>query len=184
MYRASRGLPTCDADRGAKLQMLHQPQGRRPRHRESIKAMSEPDETTRVYDECTPARSSTSDAALDPTTHLAAAMDDEPATEMRRPQRMRLDEQQSYSPVPFLGKCVCECQGGHSIDHCGHQHARPSLPHVLCSAPCQQEAQTSATIRPHRVCGLPSRAQLIRTTVEQRYEQRAIVDSQRRTYRS
>ena len=42
-------------------------------------------------------------------------MDDEPATEMRRPQRMRLDEQQSYSPVPFLGKCACEWQGGHSI---------------------------------------------------------------------
>ena len=43
-------------------------------------------------------------------------MDDElAATEMRRPQHMRLDEQQSSSPVPCLDKCVCKCQGGHSI---------------------------------------------------------------------
>ena len=80
--------------------------------------MSEPD-TCGVFDECTPAKRSRSSncehAALDPTTHQAAAMDDELATEMRRPQRMRLDEQQSCSPVPFLEKCVCECQGGHSI---------------------------------------------------------------------
>jgi len=79
--------------------------------------MSEPD-TCGVFDNCAPAkrnRSSKCDSALDPTTHQAAAMDDELATEMRRPQRMRLDEQQSYSPVPFLDKCVCECQGGHSI---------------------------------------------------------------------
>lgn len=43
-------------------------------------------------------------------------MDDElAATEMRRPQHKRLDEQQSSSPVPCLDKCVCKCQGGHSI---------------------------------------------------------------------
>ena len=78
--------------------------------------MSEPG-TCGVFVDCTPAtrRSSKCDAAPDPTTHQAAAMDDELAAEMRRPQRMRLDEQQSYSPVPFLDKCACECQGGHSI---------------------------------------------------------------------
>ena len=43
-------------------------------------------------------------------------MEDEfAATEMRPPQHKRLDEQQSSSQVPFLDKCVCKCQGGHSI---------------------------------------------------------------------